>query len=59
MAEVIPGMKSSQFGFAGSWALAAAGATLLGQYGQRFSHTQLSLYGSMGLQPLDWPFRIY
>jgi len=28
---------------------AAAGATLLGQYGQRFSHTQLSLYGSMGI----------
>jgi predicted MFS family arabinose efflux permease len=51
MAEVIPGMKSSQFGFllaAGGVGI-AAGATLLGQYGQRFSHTQLSLYGSMGI----------
>ena len=51
MAEVIPGMKSSQFGFllaAGGVGI-AAGATLLGQFGQRFSHTQLSLYGSMGI----------
>ncbi|MBV8885232.1 MAG: MFS transporter [Chroococcidiopsidaceae cyanobacterium CP_BM_RX_35] len=51
MAEVIPGMKSSQFGFllaAGGVGI-AAGATLLGQFGQRFSHTQLSLYGSIGI----------
>ena len=51
MAEVIPGMKSSQFGFllaAGGVGI-AAGATLLGSFGQRFSHTQLSLYGSMGI----------
>lgn len=51
MAEVIPGMKSSQFGFllaAGGIGI-AAGATLLGQYGQRFSHNLLSLYGSTGV----------
>jgi predicted MFS family arabinose efflux permease len=51
MAEVIPGMKSSQFGFllaAGGVGI-AAGATLLGQFGQRFSHTQLSLCGSAGV----------
>lgn len=51
MAEVIPGMKSSQFGFllaAGGIGI-AIGATLLGNYGQRFSHTLLSLYGSMGI----------
>jgi len=51
MAEVIPGLKSSQFGFllAAAGVGIALGATLLGQYGQRFSHTQLSLYGSMGM----------
>ncbi len=51
LAEIIPGMKSSQFGFllaAGGVGI-AAGATLLGQYGQRFSHAQLSLYGSSGV----------
>ncbi len=51
MAEVIPGMKSSQFGFllaAGGVGI-AVGATLLGNYGQRFSHTLLSLYGSIGI----------
>jgi len=51
MAEVIPGLKSSQFGFllaAGGVGI-AAGATLLGQFGQRFSHTTLSLYGSIGI----------
>jgi MFS family permease len=50
LAEIIPGLKSSQFGFllaAGGVGI-AAGATLLGQFGQRFSHTQLSLCGSMG-----------
>jgi predicted MFS family arabinose efflux permease len=51
MAEVIPGLKSSQFGFllAAGGAGIAAGATILGQFGQRFSHNQLSLYGSMGI----------
>lgn len=51
MAEVIPGLKSSQFGFllaAGGVGI-AAGATLLGQYGQKFAPIQLSLYGSMGM----------
>lgn len=51
MAEVIPGMKSSQFGFllaAGGIGI-AIGATLLGNYGQRFSPTLLSLYGSLGI----------
>jgi len=51
LAEVIPGLKPSQFGFllaAGGLGI-AAGATLLGQFGQRFSHTQLSLCGSMGV----------
>ncbi|PPS45202.1 MFS transporter [Chroococcidiopsis sp. TS-821] len=51
MAEVIPQIKSSQFGFllaAGGVGI-AAGATLLGQYGQRISAIQLSLYGSVGI----------
>ncbi|KJH72117.1 MFS transporter [Aliterella atlantica] len=51
MAEVIPGLKSSQFGFllaAGGVGI-AAGATLLGQYGQRFAPIALSLYGSIGM----------
>jgi predicted MFS family arabinose efflux permease len=51
MAEIIPGLKPSQFGFllaAGGIGI-AAGATMLGQFGQRFSHTQLSLCGSMGV----------
>lgn len=51
LAEVIPGLKPSQFGFllaAGGLGI-AAGATLLGQFGQRFSHTQLSLCGSVGM----------
>ena len=51
LAEIIPGLKSSQFGFllaAGGIGI-AAGATLLGQFGQRFSHTQLSLCGSFGV----------
>ena len=51
MAEVIPGLKPSQFGFllaAGGVGI-AAGATILGQFGQRFSPIQLSLYGSMGI----------
>ena len=51
LAEIIPGLKSSQFGFllaAGGVGI-AAGATLLGQYGQRFSHAGLSLCGSVGV----------
>ncbi|MEB3278845.1 MAG: MFS transporter [Lyngbya sp.] len=51
LAEIIPSLKSSQFGFL----LAAAGvgmgigAALLGQLGHRLSHIQLALVGSIGL----------
>ena len=51
LAETIPGMKAEQFGFL----LAAAGigmacsAAILGNWGQLFSHTQLSLVGSIGV----------
>lgn len=51
LAEVIPGLKSSQFGFllaAGGVGM-AGGAAILGQFGQRFSHNQLSLIGSIGM----------
>jgi MFS family permease len=51
LAEVIPGIKSSQFGFllaAGGVGM-AGGAAVLGQFGQRFSHNQLSLIGSIGM----------
>ena len=50
MIENIPGMKAEQFGF-----LIAAGgvgmgcsAAILGNWGQKFSHAQLSLFGSVG-----------
>lgn len=51
MAEVIPGLKASQFGFllASAGVGIAAGATILGQFGQRFSYRQLSLWGCMGM----------
>lgn len=51
LAETLPGMKASQFGFL----LSAAGvgmacsAAILGHWHQRLSNTQLSLYGSMGM----------
>ena len=51
MAEVMPELKSSQFGFllaAGGVGM-AIGAVLIGQFGQRFSRSQLSLYGSIGI----------
>lgn len=51
LAEVMPAIKSSQFGFllaAGGVGM-AIGATLVGQFGQRFSRAQLSLYGSIGM----------
>ncbi|BAY97733.1 major facilitator superfamily MFS_1 [Tolypothrix tenuis PCC 7101] len=51
MAEIIPNMKASQFGFllaAGGVGI-AAGATILGQFGQRFSYTALSLCGCLGM----------
>jgi predicted MFS family arabinose efflux permease len=51
MAEIIPNLKASQFGFllaAGGVGI-AAGATILGQFGQRFSYTHLSLCGCLGM----------
>lgn len=51
LAEVIPEIKSSQFGFllaAGGVGM-AIGAAFIGQFGQRFPHSQLSLYGSLGM----------
>lgn len=51
LAEVIPEIKSSQFGFllaAGGVGM-AIGAAFIGQFGQRFPHSRLSLYGSLGM----------
>ncbi|WP_427162828.1 MFS transporter [Aliinostoc sp. HNIBRCY26] len=51
MAEIIPHLKASQFGFllaAGGVGI-AIGATLIGQFGQRFSYNQLSLFGCVGM----------
>lgn len=51
LAEVIPEIKASQFGFllaAGGVGM-AIGATFVGQFGQRFPHYRLSLYGSLGM----------
>jgi predicted MFS family arabinose efflux permease len=51
LAEVMPEIKSSQFGFllaAGGIGM-AAGATLLGNFGQRLTNNKLALYGSIGV----------
>src|SRR4028118_2247616 len=52
LAEMLPGLKASQFGFllaAGGVGM-ACGAAILGHWAhQRLSHTQLSLYGSAGM----------
>lgn len=51
IAEVIPEMKPSQFGFlmaAGGVGM-GIGAAVLGHWGQRFSNTWLSLWGSAGV----------
>lgn len=51
MAEIIPHLKASQFGFLlafGGLGM-AAGATILGQFGQRFCYSQLSLCGCLGM----------
>ncbi|PSB22691.1 arabinose efflux permease [filamentous cyanobacterium CCP2] len=51
LAEVMPEIKSSQFGFllaAGGVGM-AIGAVGVGQFGQRLSRAQLSLYGSIGM----------
>jgi predicted MFS family arabinose efflux permease len=51
MAEIIPNLKASQFGFllAFGGIGMAAGATILGQFGQRFSYSELSLCGCLGM----------
>ncbi|XGV95754.1 MAG: MFS transporter [Leptolyngbya sp. BL-A-14] len=51
LAEVTPEIKSSQFGFllAMGGVGMAIGATFIGQFGQRFPHAQLSLFGSLGM----------
>ncbi|MDH6067935.1 MFS transporter [Chrysosporum ovalisporum APH033B] len=51
MAEIIPNLKASQFGFllAFGGVGMAAGATILGQFGQRFSYSQLSFGGCLGM----------
>lgn len=51
MAEIIPNLKASQFGFllaAGGVGI-AIGATIIGQFGQQFSYSRLSLWGSVGM----------
>jgi MFS family permease len=51
LAEIMPAIKSSQFGFllaAGGIGM-GIGATILGYFGQRFSRAQLALYGSIGM----------
>ncbi|MBD2462614.1 MFS transporter [Oscillatoria sp. FACHB-1407] len=51
LAEVMPAIKSSQFGFllATGGIGMALGAVLIGYFGQRVSRTRLSLYGSVGM----------
>ncbi|KOP25440.1 MFS transporter [Hapalosiphon sp. MRB220] len=51
MAEVIPNLKPQQFGFllASGGVGIAVGAVILGQFGQRFSYTYLSLIGCVGM----------
>ncbi|NET55656.1 MAG: MFS transporter [Symploca sp. SIO2E6] len=51
LAEILPVIKASQFGFllaAGGIGM-AFGAAILGHWGQRFSHSRLSLVGSLGM----------
>ena len=51
LAEIIPGMEAEQFGFllATSGLGMAGAAAFLGNWGQKFPHAQLSLWGSMGV----------
>jgi len=51
LAEILPGMRASQFGFllAAVGVGMAAGATTVGYLGHKFSHSQLSLIGSIGM----------
>jgi MFS family permease len=51
LAEILPEIKSSQFGFllaAGGVGM-AIGVFILGHWGQRLSHRQLSLIGALGM----------
>ena len=51
LAEILPELDSDQFGFllaAGGLGM-AFGAGILGNWGQRFSNSQLSLFGSFGV----------
>jgi MFS family permease len=51
LAEVMPALKPSQFGFllaAGGVGM-GLGATFVGHFGQRFARRRLSLYGSFGI----------
>jgi MFS family permease len=49
LAEVIPGMKASQFGFllAGGGLGMGLGAAILGNYGQKIEPSRLTFYGSL------------
>jgi MFS family permease len=51
MAEIIPSLRAEQFGFllASGGVGIAVGAMMLGLFGQRFSYSQLSLLGSVGM----------
>lgn len=51
LAEIIPEISSSQFGFllAAGGAGMGIGATILGHLGHRFAHFQLALMGSLGV----------
>lgn len=51
LAEILPGMRASQFGFllAAVGVGMAAGATTVGYLGNKFSHSQFSLIGSIGM----------
>ncbi|MBW4654419.1 MAG: MFS transporter [Kaiparowitsia implicata GSE-PSE-MK54-09C] len=51
LAEVMPALKSSQFGFllAAGGAGMAVGAFLIGHYGHSIARSRLSVYGSIGM----------
>lgn len=51
LAETIPGLKAEQFGFllAGCGVGMALGAGIVGNWGQKFAHSQLSVWGSLGM----------
>ncbi|MDJ0797951.1 MAG: MFS transporter [Calothrix sp. MO_167.B12] len=51
IAEVIPSLRAEQFGFllASGGIGIALGAAILGQFGQRFSYTRLSLFGCVAM----------